>query len=292
MSLSPSKVPIHEVAWYTAGFASGFAIYLSFRLISKHLANYTDPNVQRPIVRIIGMVPLYALFSWLSLRFKDHALYLDLIRDCYEAFILYSFIVMLTNYLGGERQLKNAVKKHLPIHHMFPMNLFLPDYTNEEKFVAQTRRWVLQYVVVKPLMAVLAIFLDEMGLYEEGFYSMNRGYIWITIVNSISVTFAMNGLIYIYHAIHTELEHVSPLWKLICVKGVLFLAFWQSVLISLLAKFGLIHSSVSWTLMEVETGLQDFVLCFEMVIAAYLHEYAYNWKEFATTKKSNEKKKV
>ncbi len=31
------------------------------------------------------MVPIYSVDSWLSLSFKDAALYLDMLRDCYEA---------------------------------------------------------------------------------------------------------------------------------------------------------------------------------------------------------------
>jgi hypothetical protein len=30
------------------------------------------------------MVPIYSVDSWLSLSFKDAALYLDMLRDCYE----------------------------------------------------------------------------------------------------------------------------------------------------------------------------------------------------------------
>jgi hypothetical protein len=30
------------------------------------------------------MVPIYALMSWLSLRFYNYSIFFDVVRDCYE----------------------------------------------------------------------------------------------------------------------------------------------------------------------------------------------------------------
>eukprot|EP01113_Clastostelium_recurvatum_P009791 TRINITY_DN14763_c0_g1_i2.p1 TRINITY_DN14763_c0_g1~~TRINITY_DN14763_c0_g1_i2.p1 ORF type:complete len:331 (-),score=65.52 TRINITY_DN14763_c0_g1_i2:3-995(-) len=275
-------IHMHIVAWYSAGVAVLLACIMSARLIYMHVKHYTRPHIQRPIIRIICMVPIYGVFSWLSLRFKEHALHLDLLRDAYEAFVLYNFVSMLNHYAGGDFGLRAVVRKHLPIQHMMPMNWFLSPYINEGKFVNQTTRWVLQYVLVKPATSLLAILLDSMGWYQEGTYSPLHGYLWITIINSISVTFAMNGLLYIYHATQHELAHIKPLAKLACIKGVLFAAFWQSVLISLLAEFNVVHASKHYTVEQVEAGLQDFLICFEMLAVVFLHEYAYSWREFAS----------
>jgi len=46
------------------------------------------------------LYPLYATDSWLSLRFKDAALYLDIMRDCYEAYVIYLFLALMIAYLG------------------------------------------------------------------------------------------------------------------------------------------------------------------------------------------------
>jgi len=48
--------------------------------------------MQRYVVRILWMVPLYSLQSWLSLRFHESALYIETLRDCYEAYVLASFL--------------------------------------------------------------------------------------------------------------------------------------------------------------------------------------------------------
>ena len=51
------------------------------------------------------MVPIYALTSWFSMIFPRHRLTIDTSRDCYEAFVLYSFVMLLIEYCGGDRKL-------------------------------------------------------------------------------------------------------------------------------------------------------------------------------------------
>lgn len=55
--------------------------------IYRHLRFYTVPNEQRYIIRLLLIVPVYAFSSWLSLLLlgaRQHHIYLDSVRDCYE----------------------------------------------------------------------------------------------------------------------------------------------------------------------------------------------------------------
>jgi hypothetical protein len=45
------------------------------------------------------MVPIYALNSWIVLKFPESSIYLDTLRECYEAFVIYNFMMYLINYL-------------------------------------------------------------------------------------------------------------------------------------------------------------------------------------------------
>jgi hypothetical protein len=45
------------------------------------------------VVRILWMVPVYALDSWFALRFSHARLPLDAVRECYEAFVIYNFFM-------------------------------------------------------------------------------------------------------------------------------------------------------------------------------------------------------
>lgn len=82
--------------------------------IVMHLANYNQPNVQAYIVRILWMVPIYSIESWLCLRYKDYAIYIETLRDCYESYVLYSFLQFLIQVLGGEEALILMLKDKSP----------------------------------------------------------------------------------------------------------------------------------------------------------------------------------
>jgi hypothetical protein len=66
----------------------------------------------------------------------------------------------------------------------------------------------------------------------------------------------MYGLLYLYHAIQDDLAYISPLKKLLCVKAVLFVSFWQGIVIAVLANYKIIHETAYATLEEVEIELQ------------------------------------
>ena len=77
---------IDFAAYNSAGVMVLGTIVLSFRLVYLHLTHWYMPQVQKYVVRILWMVPLYAVQSWLSLRFHSSRIYIDTIRDFYEAY--------------------------------------------------------------------------------------------------------------------------------------------------------------------------------------------------------------
>jgi len=99
-----------------------------------------------------------------------------------------------------------------------------------------------------------------------------------------------------YRACSDELKPISPLPKFMCIKAVVFFSFWQSVAISALAFFGYLNESLAaWVgysrddlgLEELGIGLQDFLICIEMFIAAIAHIYAFSHEDFKLAEKPN-----
>lgn len=91
----------HGVAIIVGGVFSLTAVILSFYQIYSHKRHYTHPPSQKLVIRILWMVPIYAISAWLSLTFLDWSSYIDFVRGVYEAYVIYSFMILLTKYLGG-----------------------------------------------------------------------------------------------------------------------------------------------------------------------------------------------
>jgi len=79
--------------------------------IILHLMHYYMPNVQKFVVRILWMVPLYSMQSWLSLRFHESSLYIESLRDLYESYVLASFLYYIVELLGGEENIKMILSR-------------------------------------------------------------------------------------------------------------------------------------------------------------------------------------
>jgi hypothetical protein len=71
------------LAWSIAAFATSLACYISFYDVHSHLRRMVT-TIQRHYVRILFMVPLYAVESWIALRFKDQHLYFETLREMYD----------------------------------------------------------------------------------------------------------------------------------------------------------------------------------------------------------------
>jgi len=110
--------------------------------------------------------------------------------------------------------------------------------------------------------------------------AVNDGYPYIAFIINWSQIWAVYCLFWFYHSFQDELRAIRPFPKAMCIKGVVFLTFWQSVFISLLVHYDAIHATENFTVEEVASGLQDFLICIEMFIAAVAHERFFNVKEW------------
>lgn len=111
-----------------------------------------------------------------------------------------------------------------------------------KKFLQKCKFGTLQYCLIRPLTAVLAIILDRCHLYDEFDLGWYNGYIYILITINISVMYAFISLAAFYTELKTKLAPFKPIGKFLCIKFVIFFAFWQSVLIYGMVQVGWIRS--------------------------------------------------
>lgn len=265
-----------------AALCAALAIVISVRHIKNHLNHYVVPRFQLYIVRILAMVPIYSLTAWLALVIKSERaiLILDLVRDCYEAYVIYNFVVLLINYGGGHLHLCRYLEGQPRMEHSFPMGLFLRPLKLGPAFLGYVRAAVLQFVFVKPLNAALTLYLNERSAATSApIFSLLP--VIIIIINNVSVSVALYGLVLFYHAAEPLLRPYRPFEKFIAVKAVIFFSFWQGLALALLKRVGIIHDMSGFSADEQKTGLQDLLICAEMAIAAITHLFVFSWTEYA-----------
>ncbi|XP_076168605.1 transmembrane endosomal protein isoform X1 [Ptiloglossa arizonensis] len=272
------------------GIAGAFvwaALFLTCQQIYQHLRWYTNPTEQRWIVRILFIVPIYATYSWVSLLFfnsESYYVYFFTVRDCYEAFVIYNFLSLCYEYLGGEGNIMSEIRGKPIRSNCLYGTCCLVGKTYTIGFLRFCKQATLQFCLVKPVMAFVIIFLQAFGHYRDGDWSPDGGYIYITIIYNISVSLALYGLFLFYFATRDLLTPFEPVLKFCTVKSVIFLSFWQGVLLAILEKANVISPislGQSTSAGTVSAGYQNFLICIEMLFAAIALRYAFPYQVYS-----------
>nr|XP_002127885.1 transmembrane protein 184C-like [Ciona intestinalis] len=280
VDLVQDKAKPLTLAWFIAGIFVIVTIPISLWTILHHLIYFTQPELQKPIMRILWMVPIYAIDCWFAIKFPKLAIYFDTVRECYEAYVIYSFMVYLLNYLTREYELAGTLGNKPQRKHIFPF-CCLPPWPMGGIFIQTCKRGVLQYTLIRPVTTIIALICELTNVYHEGDFSPRYAWLYIMIINNMSQIWAMYCLVLFYMATKEELKPISPVGKFVCVKMVVFASFWQGVAIAIVAEVVPLNKKWGWdTPQEFATGLQDLLICFEMFIAAVAHHYTFSYQPF------------
>uniref|UniRef100_A0A5B7CDV8 Transmembrane protein 184A n=1 Tax=Davidia involucrata TaxID=16924 RepID=A0A5B7CDV8_DAVIN len=251
------------------------AIALAIFHIYRHLLNYTEPTYQRYIVRIIFMVPVYALMSFLSLILNESSIYFNSIREVYEAWVIYNFLSLCLAWVGGPGAVVLSLSGRVLKPNCCLMTCCFPPIPLDGRFLRRCKQGCLQFVILKPILVAVTFILYAKGKYEDGNFNARQSYLYLTIIYTISYTTALYALALFYVACRDLLQPFNPVPKFIIIKSVVFLTYWQGVLVFLAAKSGFIKDA------KEAAEFQNFIICVEMLIAAVGHLYAFPYKEYA-----------
>ncbi|KXJ26801.1 transmembrane protein 184B [Exaiptasia diaphana] len=296
-STIPQKLETQYIFFQTAaargisGFFVMMALVITCHQIYQHLSCYTNPSEQRWIVRILFIVPIYGFDSWLSLMFfeQSYYVYFDSVRDCYEAFVIYNFLSLCYEYLGGEMAIMTEIRgKPIPAS-WFCCTCCLAGSQYTILFLRFCKRATLQYCVIKPIMAIITLILQPLGYYSDGDWRADRGYLYICIIYNISVTLALYALFLFYQATKDLLCPYYPVLKFFTVKSVIFLSFWQGVVLAVAEKAGLIKTYHGISAGTIAAGYQNFIICIEMFFAAICLRFAFPYSVYLRQRKLNER---
>jgi hypothetical protein len=217
-------------------------------------------------------------------RYHEVSLYFQAMCGWYEAWVIYSFYAYLQAYL--ERGSPPGTLAHLPVvtgthphAHVFPCGLCMrPWGMADGEFVAKCKRGVLQYALVQTGCTAVTFATQYARQFHDGEISYKHSYMYVTIAINVSQMVALYCLVHFYHTFNDVLAPLHPLPKFLCVKLVVFFSFWQDMLIAALVHWHVIRAKDSWTTYTVEdvaNGIQAFLMCLEMLIAAIAHSYAF-----------------
>ncbi len=268
--------------------------------MTAHIREFKRPFVQRKILAILWMCPIYAVTSWLSLVFPRFEGYLAIIKDFYEAYVIYQFLGFCISVLGkGNREeVVDLLAKHAD--HLEPPMRFCGCCRGKYAFdtpralasavLLQCQIFAMQFVFLKPLTSVGLFTCDRFDFCDipPGQTIVIRGHeidhigllesprVWLIAIQNISVFMAFSGLLKFYHAVQDDLAWCNPFPKFLCIKGIVFMTFWQGLVIRILAESSGTNNE------DAPKQAQNFLICLEMLLFSIAHFYCFptdEWKE-------------
>lgn len=104
------------------------------------------------------------------------------------------------------------------------------------------------------------------------------------MIEGAAVTIAMFCLIQFYIQLRTDLAPHKPFLKVVAIKAVIFLSFWQSFAISILmsSTIGIVEPTKYLAYPDLKIGIPNLLLCIEMAIFSVLHLFAFPWRPYAS----------
>lgn len=226
------------------------------------------------------MVPIYALNAWLGLTFPEYAIYMDTCRECYEAYAIYNFMMFLLTYLDTEMESNESLFGHTHIGHIFPLCCLKP-WPLGSDLIHFCKHGILQYTVMRPCTTIISLICEVCGVYGDGEFRADAAYPYMIAINNLSQFVAMYCLVLFYRAHKDGLKDMQPIPKFLCIKAVVFFSFFQGVIIAILAATGVISRLFDPDdVKHVPQGIQNFLICIEMFIAAVAHHWSFSYRPY------------
>jgi hypothetical protein len=134
---------------------------------------------------------------------------------------------------------------------------------------------IFQYCTVKVALTMIALITQATGRYCIETLKPAFAHVWIIIFQTISVTIAMFCLVQFYKQVKEDIAEHRPLVKVAAIKLVIFLSFWQTIILSLLTAGNAIKPSKKIQEPDLRVGLPVLLLCMEMAVFALFHFWSF-----------------
>jgi hypothetical protein len=276
----------HVIAWTIGAVFMLMAVPLTLQDIHFHIIHYCSP-LQRHYIRILWMIPIYSVESWLALRFNKQKLYLETMREAYEAYVVYSFFKLMREFLGDKKtalaRLKRIQAKRGNMKTTVwetPGACCCMAWRLDAQFLTRSALGVYQYVVLRTLCAVIGLILEQWHLFGEGHYNWNQFYVYYVMIVNLSQCWALWCLLVFYQIMKHDLGPLRPLPKFLVIKAVVFVSWWQGIIIMYMASQEMLHPVLDYSSEDVAKGLQNLLICAEMLVYGVCFHYCFRYSDF------------
>jgi len=239
--------------------------------VLRHARAYSAPVPQRCCIRVLLLSPLLVVTSIVGLAYPPATVYCEAVRGGYEAFVLYNFVALMLHYLGGPvdlvEQWRSGAGGDGKVQGCLPACCGGGHVRLDRAFLSRVVQGVLQYVFVRAALVVVVPVLQALGKFGEGRVRWESGaptaWVFIMVVQNLSLSVALTALWMFSKSSRHLMEEHQPVRKFVVIKSVLFVTFWQNVLMTLLFASDVLRPAPGGSAQEAAHMLVHFLLLIE-----------------------------
>ena len=221
------------------------------------------PEIQIYVLRVVMTCPIYSVSSYLALLYaSEGGAYIEMFRDLYECFVLWSFLHLILGYCGGESDCIYLIENESRVK--MPCPFCCISMARDARLMRFCKRGVLQFMFWKPLVSATSAIMLMTGYYYNRIFQTI-----VLVIYNFSYAWALYCLYVFYLATKIVIKDFKPVAKFAAVKSIIFATYYQALFLEL----GLSSP-------ENANKWNDLLLCCEMVLFAIALTFAFPVKEF------------
>lgn len=276
-----------RAVWYVCIFCAILSFLISLKEYVLHKKYENHPKIQHYMERLLLTMPVYGITAAGSVLFPLCTVQFILIRQCFQAYMVYNFVELLiayfTPYATEEVRIKNlaAICKHLDTVRAAPPCCCMGElHPNKHWLHDQVLVPVRTFAIVIPLFAIIGMLFDAYNNYGFGVQDPERSWFWLNLLSVLFTMWALSGLFTVYQVLGPLLKGETKLQNT-CVHIVLGPMVLQELLIGILGQNGVIGLLFDLN-NEPQSAmtLLNLLFCIESVLVGFLFSCAFSARPF------------
>ncbi|KAJ5595974.1 hypothetical protein N7450_002432 [Penicillium hetheringtonii] len=266
----------HQFNMILSGACTGITCLVIFSIMARHAMHLSDPNQQIKIMRIAALFPLYSIYSFLSICFPNAYVYLVGWTLVFQGIALYSFLMLLCDFLAPNDRHRVEFFASLRIPQMYNKS----KTTDGLSWLKRTWFSVLQYPFVTVILAIAQSITQAEGTYCLESQDRHFAHVWIRVIGIISLTVAMVAILRFYGNLKSHMKEHKPLLKLLAFKLIVGLEFLEEIIFMILDSTSALEPTDTLSYADTKIGIPTLIICLQVVPFVFLFHYAYSVKPY------------
>lgn len=160
-----------------AGIFTLLTCLISMFHMTTHVHKLSQPKIQRKIIAILWMSPIYSVTSFLTLIFPPIEGWMAIVKDFYESYCIYVFLSFLIAVLGeGSRDKAVEVLAKHADHLDQPTKCLgcfyepppdTSDHAKANAVMTQCQIYCMQFTLLRPLTTIIRVFVLQRDKDDE-----------------------------------------------------------------------------------------------------------------------------